>query len=222
MLYHRLLNNLISTSPPFDFSKFWARLELDPFELFSTRFLLQAGLILDCGDFPMITCLDDLAQAWKNTIQQLDVPSVDTKLQLIYRLQPQTLNSKQRRKKQIRATDTLIDVMADQNDDDLTRAVEASVDDIWASVASDEELAKALAESLKESRVRSHNMDVVGALRDLEMPPPPQSGENEFADKLADDPELYWALQQSLLTHTKQDGVVDVPEGQFSRDICAV
>jgi hypothetical protein len=157
MLYHHLLSRLISTSPPFDFLAFWYRLELDPFNQFSTCFLLQTGLISDCGHSPTITCLDDLAQIWKNTIQELDVTGVGTLLQLIHRLQPY---SKWRPKGGIWATDTLIDVTAAQHDNNLIRTAEASANDVYTNTTCDEEFAKAIAESLTEAKVRDQDVDV--------------------------------------------------------------
>lgn len=87
MIYRRLLNSLLNTSPHFDFPSFWDRLRLNPSLPFSDRFQ-QAALIHDAG----ITCLQSLAQLWQETALQLDVPGVDDSLQLIYRVKHQPRN----------------------------------------------------------------------------------------------------------------------------------
>ncbi|PBL00713.1 hypothetical protein ARMGADRAFT_391523 [Armillaria gallica] len=83
MLYHRLLSSLISTETPFDFTRFWEQINVDPARQFSERFLTQAG----GTSHPAFTCLDDLTTLWRNTTSELDIPGIDPCLQLIYRRQ---------------------------------------------------------------------------------------------------------------------------------------
>ncbi len=82
MLYHRLLSSLISTETPFDFTRFWEQINVDPARQFSESFLTQAGSSL--GTSPAFTCLDDLTTLWRNTTSKLDIPGIDPCLQLIY------------------------------------------------------------------------------------------------------------------------------------------
>ncbi|KAK0208639.1 exonuclease V [Desarmillaria ectypa] len=86
MLYHRLLSSLISSGTPFDFTRLWDQTNVDPALPFSERFLTQTGS-LPGTPHPAFTCLDDLTILWRNTILELDIPSIDPCLQLIYRHQ---------------------------------------------------------------------------------------------------------------------------------------
>ena len=125
MLYRRLLCNLLSLSSPFDFPSLWKRLRLNPSAPFSDRFLIQAGLVFQV---PKICCLNDLSAAWLDTISQPGVPLVDSMLEIIYRLQPQ--GSKWARKKgggpqPLQETHTI-----HQEDIDLAKAIQASLEDL--------------------------------------------------------------------------------------------
>ncbi|KAK0246125.1 exonuclease V [Armillaria nabsnona] len=86
MLYHRLLSALISTETPFDFTRFWEQINVDPARQFSESFLIQAGSSQGTSR-PAFTCLDDLTTLWRNTTSKLDIPGIDPCLQLIYRRQ---------------------------------------------------------------------------------------------------------------------------------------
>ncbi|RDB28371.1 Exonuclease V [Hypsizygus marmoreus] len=130
MLYHRLLEELISTSKPYDFTPIWARLELNSSRRFSTKFLIQSGLITE-NDSRTTSCLDDLSKAWIEMVHELDVPGVDNVLQLIYRLQPQTSNWKRKNKGKTRAQprSSHLNLVVSQEELDLARAIEASLKD---------------------------------------------------------------------------------------------
>lgn len=86
MIYKTLLDSLLNISQPFDFLSFWERLGLDAGKTFSDRFIQQAAEILhDVEDLSRLSCLFDLGQHWVDTIRQLQLPVVDSTLQLIYR-----------------------------------------------------------------------------------------------------------------------------------------
>ncbi|KIL71568.1 hypothetical protein M378DRAFT_65079 [Amanita muscaria Koide BX008] len=119
MLYHRLLSGLLSEYPPFDFSSLWDRLGLDSSAIFSTQFLLEAGLVTDDRQERM-ACLDDLVNCWHRTAQHLDVVGVDSELHLVYRLQPKFQGSSTRRRRK----------STSQEDRDLALAIEASLRDL--------------------------------------------------------------------------------------------
>jgi exonuclease V len=123
MLYHRLLKDLISASPAFDFDSLWKRMKLKSSEVFSTKFLVQAGLITENDSFRMV-CLDDLARAWADMVPQLGACEVDSNLQLVYRLQPATPKWKCKDKGK-----TQEPIHITQEDQDLARAIEASLSD---------------------------------------------------------------------------------------------
>lgn len=126
MLYRRLLGSLTSISPPFDFASLWKRLKLNPSKTFSTKFLVQAGLISENLYCP--TCLDDLSNAWMETVLQFGVPKIDPVMQIIYRLQPQNDKWKRKNKRKTRAQNR--NPSRHQEDIDLARAIEASLLDI--------------------------------------------------------------------------------------------
>lgn len=86
MLYYRLLSRLVSSERPFDFMIFWQLANVDSERQLSWRFLEQAGLIADKGEFQVLT-LADLSVLWHDLVYQLQIASVDDQLKLIYRLQ---------------------------------------------------------------------------------------------------------------------------------------
>lgn len=124
MLYYRLLKDLISSSPAFDFDYLWKRLKLKSSEVFSTKFLVQAGLIAETESFHMV-CLDDLARAWTDLVQQLGVCEVDPSLEIIYRSRPGSPKQKHKNKGEVKAQEPILT----QEDLDLARAIEASLSD---------------------------------------------------------------------------------------------
>lgn len=166
MLYHQLLTDLIATSQPFNFSLLWKKMELRPFEAFSSSFLVQAGLLSGSQDFPS-TCLNDLAKAWNIMVQKLDVSGIDMTLQLVYRLQTQSTKGKRRQKSKFPDTTSTWEAQ------DLAKAIEASL----------ESAAFEISPQMSDSQVRSETGDI----------------------DLAEDLDLQWAVQQSLLP--KNDGV---------------
>lgn len=87
MIYRRLLSQLLSIHPPYDFQPLWDKLGLDSKEVFPTKFLVQAQLIT--GDDQLRTaCLDDLAGLWHNVVKESNIAGVSPVLELIYRLRP--------------------------------------------------------------------------------------------------------------------------------------
>ncbi|GLB35723.1 putative exonuclease V - a 5' deoxyribonuclease [Lyophyllum shimeji] len=131
MLYYRLLRDLTSTSPPFDFASFWRRLDVNPSATFSTRFLIQAELAAENDEWTT-SCLNDLARSWTEMVQALDICGVDTTLEIIYRLQPQqsqepNWKSGRKGKGKMQSRSNLV---VTQEELDLARAIEASLDDL--------------------------------------------------------------------------------------------
>lgn len=120
MLYRRLLNNLLSLDPPFDFSSLWARLQLDPSAHLSEKFLEEAGLIAESQ--PMY-CLNDLAAAWMEYVSEPDIPAVDPVVEIIYRKQPEKYCRIHRKREQE-------DEVVNQEDLDLAKAVKASLQQV--------------------------------------------------------------------------------------------
>ena len=96
MLYKRLLDALVSSSPPFDFSHLWKHIGLDPLRNFSETFLDEAPLpnAIDSE----ARCLKDLETKWWDAVRRMRVngcegqegvvinPPVNDQLTLVYRL----------------------------------------------------------------------------------------------------------------------------------------
>jgi exonuclease V len=115
----------VSPSPAFDFAYLWKRMNLKSSKVFSTKFLVQAGLITDSDSF-RVACLDDLTQAWMDMVQGLDICGIDPSLEIVYRLQPATPKWKRKDKGKERAPEA---IRLTQEDLDLARAIEASLSD---------------------------------------------------------------------------------------------
>jgi hypothetical protein len=100
-------------------------MKLKSSEIFSTKFLVQAGLITESDAF-RVACLDDLAQAWTDMVQELSICGVDPSLEIVYRLQPATPKWKRKGKGKERAPEP---IRLTQEDRDLAKAIEASLFD---------------------------------------------------------------------------------------------
>ncbi|KNZ76384.1 Defects in morphology protein 1 like protein [Termitomyces sp. J132] len=85
MLYYRLLKDLTSLSPPFDFAAMWQRVGVNPTKTLSTRFLLEAGLLKENNSWNT-SCLNDFSNAFVELVENLGISGVDTELELVYRL----------------------------------------------------------------------------------------------------------------------------------------
>ncbi|KAI0766401.1 exonuclease V [Trametes elegans] len=168
MLYHRLLSSLFSyatprvhASEPLNLSVLWRRVGVNPSRRFSDSFIAQAGLAPPSssqGDdlsskqscLTGLNCLNDLATAWKHTVEALNVSEIDTGLTLVYREQ---IRRSRFGNKQKTTEDTS---QSAQEEADLAAAIQASVSDLDAGTGGDEGLARAIYESLKDSLKSSH------------------------------------------------------------------
>lgn len=111
-------------------------MKLESSKVFSTKFLVQAGLVTESDSFRMV-CLDDLAMTWVDMVQQLGTCEVDPNLQLIYRLQPATSKWKRKDKGKGKTPELL---HVSQQDRDLSRAIEASLSDQRYGASQNKEL----------------------------------------------------------------------------------
>ncbi|KAI0826879.1 exonuclease V [Trametes gibbosa] len=170
-----------------------------------------------------LSSLDDLTAAWTHAVQALRVSAVDTTLSLVYRLQPKRRRSGKRRKGPS-------DNLSAQEVQDLAAAVQASVRDVQGVVGDavdpDLDLTRAIFESLKESlaseRPAGGDLGVVADPFGVPISEAEGSttleGEACLYDDSADtlgvrdalgrDPQLAWALQDSLLSHSKASPAV--------------
>ncbi|KAG7088602.1 hypothetical protein E1B28_012576 [Marasmius oreades] len=128
MMYHRLLSNLLAK---FDFSTLWNKLEVNPSQKFSQTFLSEAGL----GELASyeIGCLDDLTALWHAKLLDLRIAHVDARLTLVYRSQ-QSLRNEQREGEGKAGDKTPeLEFISPQEQMDIARAIEASLQDLVAT-----------------------------------------------------------------------------------------
>ena len=93
MIYKRLLDDLTSTTTPFDFNRVWQHLGLNPRRKFSNNFMKE--LYGDHAGSGYPNCLDDFEDRWEMAISTLGVNAaegstgnnspVHSKLTLVYR-----------------------------------------------------------------------------------------------------------------------------------------
>lgn len=151
MIYRRLLNMLICPSPLFDFASIWARLNLNPRGQFSWRFIEQARSVLlstslDCNVFgpPEMNCLEDMCGIWNSYQEQLLVDGVHSTLKLVYRSQPKRKATRKGKERQ-KAVSPIPSPPSEpesflqaQEDLDLAKAIEASLQDLKSHDTSSE------------------------------------------------------------------------------------
>ncbi|KAJ4485730.1 exonuclease V [Lentinula aciculospora] len=177
MLYHRMFTHIMATSITFDFSSFWQKLELDDTALFSQTFLAQTLLT------PEITCLHHLTDLWHVAVSRLNGARISSTLQLVYRLQP----GHSTRKRSSPRKNLNGNVTCSQEEIEIAKAIEASMRDVWSVPKDEQKLAQNLVQSLTDTEAGSSVI--------------------EQDKNLVDEPELLWALEQSLLTHLNETGI---------------
>ncbi|KAF4573308.1 hypothetical protein EYR36_007819 [Pleurotus pulmonarius] len=155
MLYHRLLNSILSapSGGTFDINELWNKLNLDPNKPFSDEFLVQAGLIPDFEDEgapkPTANCLEKLVHRWYHTVAGLEVIGVSPMLELVYRKQPQNRKGKERWRKtsEINITVSKEDVADQEEEKSIVAAILASISE--SNVGEDDQLTLAIQASLE-------------------------------------------------------------------------
>ncbi|CAA7264816.1 unnamed protein product [Cyclocybe aegerita] len=128
MIYRRLLSQLLSTDPPYDFNPIWKKLELDPEEVFPTKFLVQSRLI-ESNDGFKTACLNDLVDMWHRQVKEADLAGVSMQLELVYRLRPS--HDEKGKGKQVASSESTRSI--NQEEEDLARAIAASLEDACAA-----------------------------------------------------------------------------------------
>ena len=240
----------IASSQPLDFDAFWRKANVDPTLRFSDSFLLQTGLPdvrLTNGegtstesaiDLSGVHCLNDLAQAWHHAVEALNAARVDNTLTIVYRAQPTkagasvTGSGKGKDKDKTpeppsgattstRSSSTLS--LSEQEARDIAAAIQASISDIQPGAGGDDDLARAIFESLRDAihagqtsegelGILTHPFGppISDTMQTLEGEARGESGADEgmggdapapapalvhvVADGLAEDPQLAWAL----------------------------
>ncbi|EIW59588.1 uncharacterized protein TRAVEDRAFT_71603 [Trametes versicolor FP-101664 SS1] len=235
----------VQAPTPLDFAALWTRVGVDPARRFSDGFLTQAGLAPEAvtQDTPTeatdtatqssadsLSCLNDLTVAWAHAVEALNVVTVHNTLTLVYRSQPTRKRSKDKERAKPAPSGT---ELSSQEAQDLAAAIQASVNDVQgvAGTDGDDDLARAILESLKDS-VRSGaategDLGVLTHPFGLPISEVPGmttlEGEAQVAavpDALEDDPELAWAIQQSLLPRI--ENVAALQEAAVGPDASAV
>ena len=198
MVYRKLLSELVATNPPYDFKPLWTKLRLDSSAIFPTKFLVQAQLIQYSTPEFETTCLDDLVRSWHKLVQQSNIQGVDPQLELIYRLRPPPDAKKKGRAVEI----TQLEVRNNSEDEELARAIAASLEDISAG-SSDSVPGPS-------KHFRSHSPATNKSTEHASIDVDPVSSEQPVVTVSGlEDVQLQWALQQSLLPQVAVPGPSD-------------
>ncbi|KAH9932079.1 exonuclease V [Epithele typhae] len=234
MLYHRLLSSLLATahphrssSVPLDFKFLWERAGVDPAKRFSDTFIEDAGIgpatTQDLANYSTqslvnVSCLNDLIPHWTHSIEALYIAGVDENLTLVYRLQPSTRRGKKGQRHSRRRNGD--EPLTEQEAHDLAAAIQASVSDLRPGEGGEGDLAKAMFTSLSDSLASGRVAD--GDLGVLTHPFGPPLEATGLDGSLGGDPQLAWALQESLLAQAKEvpvlkDAIADA-EASASED----
>jgi len=158
MLYHRLLSELVTLNPPYDFPALWKKLGLRSAQKLSTAFLTEAKLILH-SDNSQVVCLDDLAASWHNLVACSNISAVDPTLELVYRLQPESL-SQGKGKGRMR-----MPAVSQSNDNDVEKTIafrdniQASSGNAGTSALADDQDDLALQLAIQQSLAHSNTSD---------------------------------------------------------------
>ncbi|TFK77468.1 hypothetical protein BDN72DRAFT_953901 [Pluteus cervinus] len=122
MLYHRLLNDLLS--PEFDFFRLWAKIGLDPDKKFSEKFIGEAGLSNKDGQV-VYDCLSGVEKLWQGLRDSFGPVTIDPVLTLVYRWVPEGGPIGRSKVKRIR----------DDEDVTVQGAIELSLQDLKRTLA---------------------------------------------------------------------------------------
>lgn len=126
-------------------------------------------------------CLHDLVRFWRIAVSRLNGAKIDSTLQLVYRLQSRF--SGHRRNKNRNNSGESASGVSSREELEIARAIQASLRDVQVVHQDEHQLAEALAR-----RVTDPGVGI------------------EEEKSLVEDPELLWAIEQSLLIHLDQNG----------------
>ncbi|KAJ4472583.1 exonuclease V [Lentinula edodes] len=131
-------------------------------------------------------CLHHLTDLWHIAVSRLNGAKIDSTLQLVYRLQPNRQRSFRKSQKG--------SFTSSREEIEIAKAIEASMRDFQLKSKDEQQLAQALAHSVTDPEVGS--------------------SVTEQEKNLVDDPELLWALEQSLLTRLNDNGLDSTAQSQ--------
>ncbi|KAJ3895139.1 exonuclease V [Lentinula edodes] len=137
-------------------------------------------------------CLHHLTDLWHIAVSRLNGAKIDSTLQLVYRLQPNRHRSFRKSQKG--------SFTSSREEIEIAKAIEASMRDFQLKSKDEQQLAQALAHSVTDPELGS--------------------SVTEQEKNLVDDPELLWALEQSLLTRLNDNGL-DSTDGASCAELLA-
>lgn len=158
MLYHRLLSDLVTSNPPYDFPALWKKLGLRSAQKLSTAFLMEAKLISHSDNFQVV-CLDDLATSWHNLVACSNISAVDPTLELVYRLQPESLGKGKGRMRMPAISQTKISDGYDNNVAKMDSTHAESSGNAGTSALADDQNDLALQWAIQQSLAHSNTSD---------------------------------------------------------------
>ncbi|KAJ3936226.1 MAG: exonuclease V [Lentinula lateritia] len=132
------------------------------------------------------SCLHHLTDLWHIAVSRLNGAKIDSTLQLVYRLQPNRQRSFRKSQKE--------SFTSSREEIEIAKAIEASMRDFQLKSKDEQQLAQALAHSVTDPEVGS--------------------SVTEQEKNLVNDPELLWALEQSLLTRLNDNGLDSAAQSQ--------
>lgn len=121
-VYRKLLVEILETNPPFNFNQVWEMLGLDSTAVFPTKFLEQAQLFRP-ADEDLEICLDDLVASWHKLVKDAKIDCISKTLQLVYYQRPPD----DEKGKQKAMPLPIPQSGTDREDEDLARAIAESL-----------------------------------------------------------------------------------------------
>ncbi|KAI0783135.1 exonuclease V [Abortiporus biennis] len=225
MLYRQLLGDLLSGANRvrnedggLDWMKIWMGLGINDRAPFSKQFRdtlglddVYASMGGDSGDEGKVRCLEDLMRIWRNIVEMLNVDGVDDELVVVYRMRGGEQNDEQMKGKGKETAWKRKDHLAqehraqlDREDEDMRRAVEASLKDVGGGGYN----MSSYTDGLEPQELGKLVNGSIGTMLGTELKPTSNTVFGQaWGGSVAgqNDPQLEWAIQQSLLDHPPQE-----------------
>ncbi|EGN96230.1 hypothetical protein SERLA73DRAFT_76210 [Serpula lacrymans var. lacrymans S7.3] len=191
MLYFQLLYSLISPEI-MDFPALWTRLRLNPSQPFSRKFIQDIGWSSSVSQPTTSVNLDCFVERWWKTVQtakqDAGLRGIDRELQIVYR--PQLKDTHSMRKEMDKGKDRM-NAIAVQEEFDVARAVEESLQELFEAEGNTSKVSTTMHRPVIAGKGSNDE-------RYLELYA--SKGKEELPKQLEEDPELAWALHESLVS----------------------
>lgn len=206
MLYHKLLSNLLAAPPSpraLDFNSLWTRLGISPTEQFSPTFVKTAGLD-QLGSVQEVQCLRDLVKVWRHSVDALHVTDVNTELTVEYRsrrtrrkkgaAKGSSDKGKEKEKESAATSDIEMDISTQQEEAEVQQALLASLES--GTLHQSDANMDVSGSHLSPAQMETASPGTSVTLSTNASPGP--EGTEAAKHIPAEDPELQWAIHESL------------------------